>query len=130
MVHNLIFHCIVYREIRNSCDSASLQSDINKLHEWSYKWQMSFSVSKCCILSIHRKRTSPSLNYTLGNTLLNVLNSHSFLGVSVIVISIGTNMLTLYQPRLPKLSTSYVATCIVVPLIPRLQLTFLWFIHI
>jgi len=45
--------CILYREIRNSCDSASLQSDINKLHRWSYKWQMSFSVSKCCILSIN-----------------------------------------------------------------------------
>jgi len=29
--------CIVYRQIRNSCDSVSLQSDINKLHEWSNK---------------------------------------------------------------------------------------------
>jgi len=46
--------CILYTQIRNSCDSASLQSDINKLHEWSHKWQMSCNVSKCCILSIHR----------------------------------------------------------------------------
>ena len=38
--------CVVYRQIRNSRDSVSLQSDINKLHEWSNKWQMSFSVSK------------------------------------------------------------------------------------
>jgi len=38
---------------------------------------LSFSVSKCCILSIHRKRTPPVLNYTLGNTLLNMVNSHS-----------------------------------------------------
>jgi len=75
--------CILYRQIRNSCDSASLQSDINKLHEWSYKWQMSFNVSKCCILSIHRKRTPLALNYTLGNTLLNVVNSRSYLGVIV-----------------------------------------------
>jgi len=37
------------------------------------------------------------------------------------VISTGTNMLIMYQPRLPKLSTSYVTMCIVVPLIPRLQ---------
>ena len=44
---------------------------------------MSFNVSKCCILSIHRKRTPPTLNYTLGNTLLNVANSHSYLGVTV-----------------------------------------------
>jgi len=75
--------CILYREIRNSCDSASLQSDINKLCAWSYKWQMSFNVSKCCILCIHRKRPPPALNYILGNTLLNVANSHSYLGVNV-----------------------------------------------
>ena len=54
-----------------------------QLHEWSYKWQMSFSVSNSCIVSIHRKRTPPTLNYTLGNTLLNVVNSHSYLGVTV-----------------------------------------------
>ena len=75
--------CVVYRLVRNSCDSISLQSDINKLHEWSNKWQMSFSVSQCCILSIHRKCTPPTLNYTLGNTLLNVVNSHSYLCVTV-----------------------------------------------
>jgi len=76
--------CIVYRQIRNSRDSVSLQSDINKMHEWSNKWQMSFSVSKWCILSIHRKRTPPALNYTLGNnTLPNVVNSRSYLGVTV-----------------------------------------------
>ena len=95
--------CILYRQICNSCDSASLQSDINKLHEWSHKWQMSFSVSKCCKLSIHRKRTPPALNYTLGNTLLNVVNSHSYLLLSL-VISVGTNMLTVYQLRLLKLN--------------------------
>jgi len=33
--------------------------------------------------SIHRKRTPPALNYTLGNTFLNVVNSHSYLGVTV-----------------------------------------------
>jgi len=75
--------CIVYIQICNSCDSVSLQSDINKLHEWSNKWQMSFNVSKCCILSIHRKRTPPTIYYTFGNTLLNVVNSHSYLGVTV-----------------------------------------------
>jgi len=29
--------CILYTQIRNSCYSESLQSDINKLHEWSHK---------------------------------------------------------------------------------------------
>ena len=120
--------CILYRLIRNLCDSAYLESDINNLHEWSHKWQMSLSVSKCCIWSIFRKRTPPALIYTLGNTLLNVVNSHSYLGVTV-----SSDLLWhehVNNLRLPKLSTSYVAMCVVVPLIPRLQLTFLWFVHI
>ena len=110
--------CIVYRQICNSCDSVSLQSHINKLHEWTNKWQMSFNVSRCCILSIHRKRTPPTLNYTLGNTLLNVVNSHSYLGVTVTSdLHAHASMLTIYQSRLPKLSTSFVTMYIVVLLI-------------
>ena len=37
-------------------------------------------------LSIRRKRTPPALNYTLGSTLFNVVNSHSYVlghGVTV-----------------------------------------------
>jgi len=44
---------------------------------------MSFNVSKCCILSIHHKSTPPALNYILGNTLLNVVKTHSYLGATV-----------------------------------------------
>ena len=35
------------------------------------------------MLHIKHKRTPPTLNYSLGNTLLNVVNSHSYLGVTV-----------------------------------------------
>ena len=38
---------------------------------------------KCCILSIHRKHTPPTLNYTLGSTLVDVVNFHSYPGVTV-----------------------------------------------
>jgi len=42
-----------------------------------------FQCSQMLHIKYHRKRTPPALNYTLGNTLLNVVNSHSYLGVTV-----------------------------------------------
>jgi len=71
---------------------------LNKLHEWSYKWQISSNVSKCCILSIRRKRTPPELNYTLGNTFLNVVNSHSYL--RVVPDTKATAYISLVRPHL------------------------------
>jgi len=44
-----------------------------------------------------------------------VVNSHSYLGVTVSSDLRWHKHVTMYQPRLPKLSTSYVAMCIVVP---------------
>jgi len=96
------------------------------IHEWSYKWQMSFNVSKCCILRIHHH----ALNCTLRNTLLNVVNSNSYLGVTdcsdfswhehVSNVSAKTTKTLNFIRR-------NVYCCL---LIPRLQLTFLWFVHI
>jgi len=60
---------ILYRQIRNSCHSASLQSDISKLHEWLYKWQMSFNVSKCCIFP-------PQLFVVLPSPLVQLMATH------------------------------------------------------
>jgi len=42
-----------------------------------------------------------------NNMPVNVVNSHSYLGVTVslsLAISVGTSMLTIYWPRLPKLN--------------------------
>jgi len=37
----------IFRSIQNHTDSLQLQSDINKLFEWSRVWQLQFTVSKC-----------------------------------------------------------------------------------
>ena len=58
--------CIVYRQIRNSCDSVTNCMN-GQTNGRCIKVLNTFNVSKCCILSIHHKRTPPTLNYTLGN---------------------------------------------------------------
>ena len=45
-----------------------LQDDLNRLYEWSEKWQMQFNVNKCSIISVGKGNRS--VDYTLnGNTL-------------------------------------------------------------
>ena len=46
---------IVYREIRSPADHHILQTDIQKLTDWSNKWQMNFNTSKCHLLTITHK---------------------------------------------------------------------------
>ena len=37
----------IFHFIRSSDDHAILQNDLNLLHEWSVRWQLKFSISKC-----------------------------------------------------------------------------------
>ena len=37
----------MFRKIKNDADRQHLQDDLNKLIEWSEKWQMVFNVGKC-----------------------------------------------------------------------------------
>ena len=67
------------------CDhmETSLQEDLDKLSQWSYKWQMSFNVSKCKSLSITRKRNPYLHQYTMNGQELESVKSHPYLGVEV-----------------------------------------------
>ena len=76
------------RVVRSSEDCAVLQSDLNRLSDWSKQWGLSFNCSKCEVLRISRKRTSslPSLAvspYTIGDHALAVVPSQKDLGVMV-----------------------------------------------
>ena len=50
-------------------DRQHLQNDLNKLIEWSEKWQMMFNFGKCnCLHTGHGKEDA---QYTMGRTVLN-----------------------------------------------------------
>ena len=56
-----------------------LQDDLNRLYEWSEKWQVQFNVNKCSIMS---KGYRP-VDYTLNDTTLVRSYSVRDLGVQV-----------------------------------------------
>ena len=45
----------VFRKIKSDADRLQLQDDLNKMTEWSEKWQMVFYFGKCnCLHTGHR----------------------------------------------------------------------------
>ena len=74
---------IVYREIRSPADHHILQTDIQKLTDWSNKWQINFNTSKCHLLTITHKPKPSEFTYTIANQPISRVNSHPYLGVTI-----------------------------------------------
>ena len=54
----------LYHPITSPDDQQILQEDIDKLWEWSEKWQLPFNANKCKI--IHYGRNNPRYEYMIG----------------------------------------------------------------
>jgi len=74
---------ILYRDIRGQADQGTLQGDLNKVFQWSEKWQMSFNVSKCFHLPITRKTRPIKTSYTMDNQLVSKVQDNKYLGVTI-----------------------------------------------
>ena len=51
--------------IRSDSDVIDLQADLDKMSEWTNRWQMEFNITKCKVLSVGRG--NPHNRYTLNN---------------------------------------------------------------
>ena len=71
-----LFHCINSQE-----DRVRLQDDLNRLVEWSRKWQMSFNASKCKVL--HIGPSNPGYEYNMSSTALEPTTDEKDLGVTI-----------------------------------------------
>ena len=69
------------RLINSRNDTEILQIDLDKMQEWTIKWQMNFNTSKCSIL--HVGRNNAASDYTLNGVRLSKLDSAKDLGVIV-----------------------------------------------
>jgi len=61
----------------------ALQTDISKLQTWADTWQMKFNPDKCHILPIGRKRNITAPSYHLGPSPLTVVDSYTYLGITI-----------------------------------------------
>ena len=68
----------VIRKNKSDANRQQLQDDLNKLTEWSEKWQMLFNFGKCkCLLTGHGNKDA---QFTMGDTVLNTTVKENDLG--------------------------------------------------
>ena len=79
----LMTQLFIERFAHRSADHNILQTDINKLTDWSNKWQMKFNISKCHLLTITHKSKPSQFIYTISNQLISQVNSHPYLGIII-----------------------------------------------
>ena len=76
--------CVCYREISDTDNSLKLQNDKDRFRCWARKWGMRFQPVKCSIMQITRKRTNKiEAYYTLEGTVLEIVDSIKYLGVTI-----------------------------------------------
>ena len=71
----------VYRAIANQDDKESLQSDLDKLSEWSIRWQLPFNVEKCKSLHIGSKNEHQI--YNMNGQCLEQVKQEKDLGIVI-----------------------------------------------
>ena len=75
--------CLMYRPINNISDSQLLQEDLDRLHQWSTKWQMKFNTDKCHIMRFTLRRNNIHTDYNLGGSHLTMVSEYPYLGVTL-----------------------------------------------
>ena len=70
----------IFRAIRSMSDINNLQEDINKLVNWTIKWQLYFNNDKCKV--IHYGPNNPNHKYLINNTELQIDSEEKDLGIT------------------------------------------------
>ncbi len=69
------------KTVCTDADREALQQDLDRLSEWSQKWQMKFNVDKCSV--IHLGHKNKQFNYSLGENELKKSVKEKDLGIVV-----------------------------------------------
>ncbi len=55
------------RRAKNEEDCVALNQDLDKISEWSQKWEMAFNTKNCSVLEFGKSSRRVSLNYSLND---------------------------------------------------------------
>ena len=69
------------RKVTSLNDCLKFQEEINRLYEWSEKWQMQFNADKCKIL--HFGHNNKKFNYEMNGTIIQSSDQEKDLGILV-----------------------------------------------
>ena len=72
---------LIYQVVNNNQDHERFQKNITALQNWSQDWCMSFNIDKCSVLAFNSTSTSPSAEYYLNDTSLEIVQETKYLGV-------------------------------------------------
>ena len=70
----------IFKAIESMNDISIIQEDVNKLFEWSLKWQLPFNIGKCKV--IHYGKDNPEKEYSMNALPLSTDTSEKDLGVT------------------------------------------------
>ena len=71
----------VFRKIKSNAYRQQLQDELNKLTDWSEKWQMLFNFGKCKCL--HTGHGNEDAQYPMDNTVQNTTVEEKDLGLTI-----------------------------------------------
>ena len=73
----------LFGRVKNEVDRAVIQSDLDRLLEWSNRWQMPFNSSKCMVMHLGKKNMK--YQYSMDNHvgLLQAVTAEKYLGVYI-----------------------------------------------
>jgi ribonuclease P/MRP protein subunit RPP40 len=67
--------------VKSEEDLESLRKDLNRLYDWSEKWQMKFNLDKCKVMHIGYK--NGEADYVIGGKTLGKVSEEKDLGVII-----------------------------------------------
>ena len=73
----------ILRKVQNEEDCSLLQRDLDKIWEWSQKWEMEFNVKKCSVMEFGKSKHRITRDYKMGNDVIKRSMSEKDLGIIV-----------------------------------------------
>ncbi len=83
----------IMRKVANEEDCVALNQDLDRISEWSQKWEMTFNTKKCSVLEFGKSRRRISGKYSLSNERIMKKTEEKDLGVIITdKLSFGNHM--------------------------------------
>ena len=73
----------IMRKVKTLEDCNKLQEDLDKIYDWSVKWQMEFNINKCHVMKMGKSKYRPCKTYKMGEKIIKEVTEEKDLGVII-----------------------------------------------